>query len=114
MPNFVTKVFNKAASFQPIKTVMDDFAVMDIAEKALYSIATVGKIGSAATAVLMLPLWGKSPQMDDALAAMYLASTLTYVGCAFLQGCVRSDKHDGTPLVMKPKKVLENLTYRVI
>ena len=114
MKNVLTKVFNKAVSFKPVKTVMDDIAVMDIAEKALYSVATVGKIGSAATAVLMLSLWGKSPEMDNALTAMYVGLASTYGGCAFLQGCVRSDKHDGMPLVVEPKKVFENLFHRVV
>ena len=110
MPNFVTKVFNKAAEFKPIKAMIDDFSVMDNGEKATYLAAGATKVAAAAT----LPLLEKISQQTDDLTGMFAIAAFTYIGFAYLQAVVRSDEHNGKPIVVKPQKFLENLTVRVI
>ena len=101
MLNFVTKAvakaFNKAASFQPIKAVVDDYlAMVDTDERIAYSAFGVGKIGLAAVTVPTLPLWGKSSEMDCLLmATMCLASASAYTIFALMQADIRADADNG-------------------
>ncbi len=110
MPNFVTKAFNKAVRFQPVKTVIDDLAVMDVGSKTAYLGGTAVKAWCAAMAVGMLP--NSEMTTVPELAAIYL-------GSSFLQGMIRDVSravYEDRQTTIKgfSQRVAESLTWRVI